>query len=122
LVALPGTFEANTFPVTPPISVQGGDILGLWFPNGFNNCAREITGTGGGLIGTPYGLSDPKVNEVLALPNAIFTNDVNESANLVTPSKDQCRNGGWQTFGQYNNHGDCTSFVATGGKNPPAGS
>lgn len=37
-------------------------------------------------------------------------------------SKDQCKNGGWQTFGVFKNQGDCVSFVATGGKNPPGGS
>jgi hypothetical protein len=36
-------------------------------------------------------------------------------------SKDQCKNGGWRTFGVFKNQGDCVSFVATGGKNPPAG-
>ena len=36
-------------------------------------------------------------------------------------SKDQCKNGGWQTYGVFKNQGDCVSFVATGGKNPPAG-
>ena len=32
----------------------------------------------------------------------------------------QCLNGGWQTFGVFKNQGDCVSFVATKGKNPPA--
>jgi hypothetical protein len=36
-------------------------------------------------------------------------------------SKEQCKNGGWQSFG-FKNQGDCVSFVATGGKNPPSGS
>jgi hypothetical protein len=36
-------------------------------------------------------------------------------------SKDQCKNGGWRTFGVFKNQGDCVNFVATGGKNPPAG-
>ncbi|HEU0169066.1 MAG TPA: hypothetical protein VFS62_14910 [Chloroflexota bacterium] len=31
----------------------------------------------------------------------------------------QCKNGGWQTFGVFKNQGDCVSFVATGGKNQP---
>ena len=35
-------------------------------------------------------------------------------------SKDQCKNGGWKTYGVFKNQGDCVSFVATGGKNPPA--
>jgi hypothetical protein len=34
---------------------------------------------------------------------------------------DQCKNGGWAQFG-FKNQGDCVSFVATRGKNPPAGS
>ena len=34
-------------------------------------------------------------------------------------SKQQCKHGGWQQFG-FKNQGDCVSFVATGGKNPPS--
>lgn len=37
----------------------------------------------------------------------------------VPTSKDQCKNGGWRTFGAFRNQGDCVSFVATVGKNPP---
>jgi hypothetical protein len=36
-------------------------------------------------------------------------------------SKDQCKNGGWRSFPGFRNQGDCTSFVATGGRNPPTG-
>ena len=39
---------------------------------------------------------------------------------LLPTSTDQCKNGGWQVFGVFKNQGDCESFVATGGKNPPA--
>jgi hypothetical protein len=35
--------------------------------------------------------------------------------------KEQCKNGGWRSVG-FKNQGDCVSFVATGGKNPPSGS
>lgn len=35
----------------------------------------------------------------------------------------QCKHGGWRSFGTlFKNQGDCVSFFATGGKNPPAGS
>jgi hypothetical protein len=34
-------------------------------------------------------------------------------------SKDQCKNGGWRTYGVFKNQGDCVSFVATKGKNTP---
>jgi hypothetical protein len=34
--------------------------------------------------------------------------------------KDQCKNGGWMSYGTtFKNQGDCVSFVATRGKNPP---
>lgn len=34
-------------------------------------------------------------------------------------SKDQCKDGGWQSFGVFKNQGDCVSFVATHGKRQP---
>ena len=37
-------------------------------------------------------------------------------------NKEECKNGGWRNFGVFKNQGDCVSFVATGGKNPPSGS
>ena len=36
-------------------------------------------------------------------------------------SKDQCKNGGWKTFPGFKNQGDCVSYVASKGKNNPAG-
>jgi hypothetical protein len=36
-------------------------------------------------------------------------------------TKQQCKKGGWRSFGFFKNQGDCVSFVATGGKNQPAG-
>ena len=35
--------------------------------------------------------------------------------------KDDCKNGGWRTFNVFKNQGDCVSYVATGGRNQPAG-
>jgi hypothetical protein len=37
-------------------------------------------------------------------------------------SVDQCKNGGWKTFGVFKNQGDCVSFVASKGRNPSSGS
>ena len=57
-------------------------------------------------------------------PRQTFAGDsdafVAKIATLPT-SKDQCKNGGWKTFGVFKNQGDCVSFVATKGKNPPSG-
>jgi hypothetical protein len=37
-------------------------------------------------------------------------------------SRDQCKNDGWRNYGTtFKNQGECVSFVATGGKNPPDG-
>jgi hypothetical protein len=47
-----------------------------------------------------------------------FIDDV-RFAEATPTSKDQCKNGGWQTYGVFKNQGDCVSFVTTGGKNPP---
>jgi hypothetical protein len=59
--------------------------------------------------------------------NAPFSDFRNETGNLIVTdthalptSKDQCKSGGWKTYGVFKNQGDCVSFVATGGKNPPA--
>jgi len=56
----------------------------------------------------------------LNLGNGFLVDGVTlSSSSPVGPptSKDQCKNGGWQTFDNptFNNQGDCVSFVATGG-------
>ena len=43
-------------------------------------------------------------------------------AKPLPTSKDQCKNGGWRTYGVFKNQGDCVSFVATKGKNKPTNS
>jgi hypothetical protein len=48
-----------------------------------------------------------------------FVAKIGSSVALPT-SKDQCKNGGWNTFGMFKNQGDCVSFVATKGKNRPS--
>jgi hypothetical protein len=48
-------------------------------------------------------------------PNDIVVTD----AQPFPTTKDQCNDGGWTTYGVFKNQGDCVSFVATGGKNPP---
>jgi hypothetical protein len=37
-------------------------------------------------------------------------------------SADQCQKDGWKSYGAFKNQGDCVSYVATKGKNKPAGS
>jgi hypothetical protein len=50
-----------------------------------------------------------------------FKVDASTAAALPT-SKDQCMKDGWKNYGTtFKNQGDCVSFVATKGKNQPAG-
>ena len=55
--------------------------------------------------------------------NGRFTLSTSTGIGAGLTSKGQCRHGGWKSFGtMFRNQGDCMSFVATGGKNPPSGS
>jgi hypothetical protein len=46
---------------------------------------------------------------------------VQELAVTCAPAtKEECRDGRWRDFGVFRNQGDCVSYVATGGRNPPA--
>jgi hypothetical protein len=42
-------------------------------------------------------------------------------AQIFPTTKDECKQDDWQRFGIYKNQGDCVSYVATDGNNPPAG-
>jgi hypothetical protein len=53
--------------------------------------------------------------------------DVTLLVSILPTSKDECKGGGWATFVNVNtgvqifkNQGDCVSFIATKGKNPPS--
>jgi hypothetical protein len=58
---------------------------------------------------------------LLGVGAPIFSESFASAGTVQLTSKQQCRGGGWQSFG-FKNQGDCVSFVATGGKNPPSGS
>ena len=67
-------------------------------------------GTWGGFVNSDFGFGGSFTS---TLPNGPIP--------LAPTSKDQCKNGGWQSFGVFKNQGDCVSFVATGGGNQPGG-
>jgi hypothetical protein len=52
-------------------------------------------------------------------PFSAGTGFIRVDSSPLPTSKDQCMNGGWRTYGIFNNQGDCVSFVATDGKNQP---
>jgi hypothetical protein len=60
----------------------------------------------------------------IGVDNPIRSGDVTVTdAPKLPSSKDQCKDGGWKTYGLFKNQGDCVSFVATKERNlPPDGS
>ena len=70
--------------------------------------------------------------ELIALRNAgggslggqfleTFTSGLATPTPLLPTSGDDCMKNGWRRYGVFKNQGDCVSYVATDGKNPPAG-
>jgi hypothetical protein len=121
----------QTFPVQD-IHAQGGDILGLFvlFSPASDLCVRAASPSPGGVVVSAPKTPPPAQGQTVSLsvPAGVGL-DLNESANLrpgeSSPpplTKDSCKNGGWRDAGQFKNQGDCISFVATDGKNPPGGS
>ena len=75
----------------------------------------DIFGASGSTV--PFDCASP-----LVPVNTILGDIVVVDAPPLPSSKDQCKKGGWLSYGVFENQGDCVSFVATGGTNPPAGS
>jgi hypothetical protein len=83
----------------------------------------EITDSPAGDVirAAPLGLGAPCSPFGSAVTLQVTSGDVAVvDAPRVPTSKDQCKQGGWRAYGAFKNQGDCVSFVATGGKNPPA--
>lgn len=71
-----------------------------------------------GLNGVLYVAGNGPNNSAISTLEA-FTPAVSQPPPPSVPTtKDQCKDGGWKTFGVFKNQGDCVSFVATKGKNP----
>ena len=84
-----------------------------------------LIGSNGGDTCYAIDWSDGAPQFIVAAPDGAmwFTEGSGDKIGRITSrptSKDQCKNGGWRTFPGFKNRGDCVSFVATGGKNPPS--
>jgi hypothetical protein len=49
----------------------------------------------------------------------VFLTETQLVVTCLPATEQECKNAGWRAFGVFQNQGDCVSFVATGGKNPP---
>ena len=128
---------------------EGAVVPGAWqqwdVASGLFWSTRTVACENGTILGTPGGPAVYTLSAVeQACPNAVVAGfGVNVGANnpaydvetdlfdfsgtvydfepSIGPptSKDQCKDGGWQTFNNptFKNQGDCVSYVATGGKN-----
>jgi hypothetical protein len=74
-------------------------------------------------LGVVFGPNDcPQPELVDEFSGTVISGDfVVSDAHPLPTTKDQCKNGGWKTYGVFKNQGDCVSFVATKGKNQPSG-
>jgi len=108
----------NTFTLASPISVQGGDLLGM-YEDGANCGVQDVAGVvaGGFVPEPPVG-----ANVMTSWTNLAFQSNISVTLSPALPTaKDDCKHGGWDSFGVFKNQGDCVSYVATGGKNLPSG-
>jgi hypothetical protein len=116
----------NTFKLASPIVVQKGDLIGMYEDQA--NCyvaATTSTILGGFALNGP-----PPVGTTLTQGSPgtfVGPFQLNISATLtpVAPplptAADQCKEGNWGSFDVFKNQGDCVSFLATKGTNPPSG-
>jgi len=106
------------------LSVEGSFAIIRVQTSQFGVVGLEVTDSPAGdlIRGIPVGSSSPCVSLGGAVDFPVSAGDVVVTDAPELPvSKDQCKKGGWRTYGVFKNQGDCVSFVATGGKNPPAG-
>ena len=99
-----------------PNSTVSGSVA---FPDG-SGIAGSIVANELGVASITLFTSAPGVISVTI--TSPFSTTQSLEVDCLPNNKDECKNGGWQDFGIFKNQGDCVSFVATGGKNPPAGS
>ena len=140
------TFNSGSFTLASASQCQGGsprfDVVttaGLFFL-GCNNVNPTINANGSATYTFTAATIAAAGNQV-PFPTGTITAldvliDVQGTADLsnitvngelqvptVQTAKDQCKDGGWQTFSSpsFKNQGDCVSYFATGGTNPGNG-
>ena len=93
----------------PPASTCTVDGCGIWV--GFDRPQADISSI-------TFGPSS-------SFGDAFAIDDLRFNADVIPITADDCKKGGWKLFhidgATFKNQGDCVSFVATGGKNQPAG-
>jgi hypothetical protein len=112
--------------VYPPPAVGAGAFAVINVVDAGSVNTFQVTETpsnpGSGLLEAALTNRAPSDCSELLFPQvSLFGELVIVDAPPLPTAKEQCKNGGWRTYGVFKNQGDCVSFVATGGKKPPAG-
>jgi hypothetical protein len=134
--ATPPTLDFNVFPnqqyridvlraTADPASTAPGDVLATVFQTEEGNPPSLAPATINFDL-TPFAGMTVRIR-FAEVDNQLFFNAsvddvVIQSVRLLPTTKEQCKKGGWRSFGIFKNQGDCVSFVATNGRNQPAGS
>ena len=118
------TITSTSGTVTGTKRLVGGDSQVLCDDEGslstVLNFTTAYTATING-TGRDHGAATVNISGLPLVPGA--APDFSESFGSAGGAQKQCKHGGWQSFGtMFKNQGDCVSFFATGGKNPPSGS
>ncbi len=106
-----------TFAGFPANSQVSGSVS---FPGGGSVSGSLNIGPSGTSV-FRIGTTSPGVFTVRLSSPIVFEQSLNVTCAPRPTSKQQCKDGGWRRYGVFKNQGDCVSFVATGGRNAPAG-
>jgi hypothetical protein len=130
---LAGAFFSDTAPLgnyTVTARDAGGNvletvvILGTQLPQ-LPTCTVDGCGIWVGFERSEADISSITFGPSSSFGDAFAIDDVRFNADVIPLTADDCKKGGWTRFHidgvTFKNQGDCVSFVATGGKNPPAG-
>jgi hypothetical protein len=107
-----GDLPLNGTPVTFTLGSQSctGTTTNGGTPNAQDSCTMTLTQPVGSYTLKLFSPGD----------RSVYPESASVPFSITGPTTaDQCKKGGWQVFGIFKNQGDCVSYVATGGKNPP---
>lgn len=110
-------------PTAPVTSVTPGDVLATVFQTNVGDpltlAPTAVSFDLSGFAGTTVRIRFAEVDNLGFFTGSVDNVALTSTAALPTTVQ-QCKNGGWRTFGSsFKNQGDCVSFVATNGKNEP---
>lgn len=95
------------------------DRTSIAFATDFGTLSAPSAGTSTGKASVTLTSSAPGTANVSATLDSQTVSTPVTFTPATPTSGDQCKNGGWQSYGIFKNQGDCVSYVATRGKNPP---